>query len=79
MGAVGTVRCCGKGPPDAPPLLFPPLLLLSFLLPQNDINEPADERQRERRPGQNVGVAELCAGVRGHHGVDDPPAHHKHT
>lgn len=54
----------------------------SFSLPENDVDESADERQRERHPGQDVGVAE---GVRlrnplgTHDGVDDGAAHHKQT
>lgn len=63
------------------PLLSSSLLRLSFLLPQDDINEAADETEREGHPGQHVGVAELRPGsiIRTHHGVDDRPAHHKHT
>lgn len=78
LWAVGTVRCCCKGHPNYPSSFTP---LLSFLLPQDDINEAADETERESHPGQHVGVAELCAGtiIRTHHGVDDRPAHHKHT
>lgn len=41
------------------PLLFSPPLPFSFLLPQDDINEAADETQRESHPGQHVGVAEF--------------------
>ncbi|TNN71528.1 Heparan sulfate glucosamine 3-O-sulfotransferase 3A1 [Liparis tanakae] len=38
----------------------------------DDINEPADETQRESHPGQHISVAELNAGsiVRTHHGCD---------
>lgn len=52
----------------------------SFSLPQDDIDESADQRQREGHPRQDVRVAE---GVRAHHPllahhrVDDGSAHHK--
>lgn len=66
---------------DTPLLLFGPLLPLSFLLSQDDINEAADETEREGHPGQHVGVAELHPRhlLRTHHGVDDGRAHHKHA
>lgn len=64
---------------DTPLLLFGPPL--SFFLPQDDIDEAADEAEREGHPGQHVGVAELSPGplVWTHHGVDDGRAHHKHA
>lgn len=64
---------------DTPLLLFGPPL--SFFLSQDDINEAADEAEREGHPGQHVGEAELNAGlfVWTHHGVDDGRAHHKHA
>lgn len=64
---------------DTPLLLFGPPL--SFFLSQDDINEAADEAEREGHPGQHVGVAELSPGpfVRTHHGVDDGRAHHEHA
>lgn len=64
---------------DAPLLLVGPPL--SFFLSQDDINEAADEAEREGHPGQHVGVAVLSPGplVRTHHGVDDGRAHHKHA
>lgn len=63
------------------PLFSSPPLLLSFFLPQDDINEAADETERESHPGQHVGVAILITGsiIWMHHGVDDRSAHHKHT
>lgn len=80
LWAVGTVRCCGEGV-SLPPLLVSPLLPVSFFLPQDDINEATDERERESYPGQHIGVAELCARavIGTHHGVDDRRAHHKQT
>lgn len=80
LWAVGTVRCCGKGS-EYFPLFFIPLLLLSFFLSQDDVNEAADERERESNPGQDVSVAEAYAGniIWTHHSVDDRPAHHKQT
>lgn len=64
---------------DTPLLLFGPPL--SFFLPQDDIDEAADEAEREGHPGQHVGVAELSPRplVWTHHGVDDGRAHHKHA
>lgn len=54
----------------------------SFSLPQDDIDESADQRQREGHPRQDVGVAEgvcLRHPVRTHHRVDDGSAHHEQT
>lgn len=54
----------------------------SFSLPQDDVDESADERQREGNPGQDVGVAEAALArepVRTHHRVDDGATHHKQT
>lgn len=54
----------------------------SFSLPQDDIDESADQRQREGHPRQDVGVAEedcLRHPIRTHHCVDDGSAHHKQT
>lgn len=51
----------------------------SFLLPQDDVNEAADETERERHPGHHVGIAKLRGVVRTHHRVDDGGAHHKHA
>lgn len=51
----------------------------SFLLPQDDVNEAADEAEGERHPGHHVGVAEIRAVVRIHHRVDDGGAHHEHA
>lgn len=81
LWAVGTVRCCSRWGYPHSPSSFAPLLLLSFFLPQDDINETADEREREGHPGQHVRVAELrpFAVVRAHHGVDDCSAHHEHA
>lgn len=66
---------------DTPLLLCGPPLPLSFFLSQDDINEAADEAEREGHPGQHVGVAKLHPGpfVRTHHGVDDGGGHHKHA
>lgn len=63
------------------PSSFPPPLCLSFFLPQHDINEAADETERESHPSQHIGVTELCPGsiIWTHHGVDDRPAHHEHA
>lgn len=52
----------------------------SFSLPQDDVDEAADERQREGHPRQDVGVAEgvyLRHPLRTHHRVDDGAAHHE--
>lgn len=54
----------------------------SFSLPQDDIDESADQRQREGHPRQDVGVAEGALPgnpLRTHHRVDDGSAHHKQT
>ncbi len=54
----------------------------SFSLPQDDIDESADKRQREGNPCQDVGVAEdICIRhpIRTHHRVDDGPTHHEQT
>jgi len=54
----------------------------SFSLSQDDIDESADQRQREGHPRQDVGVAEgvcLRHPLRTHHRVDDGSAHHKQT
>ena len=54
----------------------------SFSLPQDDIDESADQRQREGHPRQDVGIAEgvcLRHPVRTHHRVDDGSAHHEQT
>lgn len=54
----------------------------SFSLPQDDIDESADQRQGEGHPRQDVGEAEgvcLRHPIRTHHRVDDSPAHHKQT
>lgn len=54
----------------------------SFSLPQDDVDEAADERQREGHPRQDVGVAEgvyLRHPLRTHHRVDDGAAHHEQT
>lgn len=54
----------------------------SFSLPQDDIDESADQRQREGDPRQDVGVAEgvlLWHPLRTHHRVDDGAAHHEQT
>lgn len=54
-------------------------LRCSFLLPQDDVNEAADEAEGERHPGHHVGVAIIRAIVRTHHRVDDGGAHHEHA
>lgn len=54
----------------------------SFSLPQDDIDESADQRQREGNPRQDVGVAEgvfVRHPLRTHHRVDDGSAHHEQT
>lgn len=54
----------------------------SFSLPQDDVDESADERQREGDPRQDVGVAEgvrFRHPLRTHHRVDDGSAHHEQT
>lgn len=54
----------------------------SFSLPQNDVDQSAEQRQREGDPGQDVGVAEAALfrePIRTHHRVDDGAAHHKQT
>lgn len=54
----------------------------SFSLPQDDIDESADQRQREGHPRQDVGVAEGVGPrhpLRTHHRVDDGAAHHEQT
>lgn len=54
----------------------------SFSLPQDDIDESADQRQREGHPRQDVGVAEGALPghpLRTHHRVDDGSAHHEQT
>lgn len=54
----------------------------SFSLPQNDIDESADQRQGEGHPRQDVGVAEgvrLRHPLMTHDRVDDGRAHHKQT
>lgn len=54
----------------------------SFSLPQDDVDQSADEGQRESHPGQDVGVAEgglVGEPLRTHHRVDDGTAHHKQT
>lgn len=54
----------------------------SFSLPQDDIDESADQCQREGHPRQDVGVAEgvfLWHPPRTHHCVDDGSAHHEQT
>lgn len=54
----------------------------SFSLPQDDVDESADQRQREGDPRQDVGVAEgahLRHPVRTHHRIDDGSAHHEQT
>lgn len=54
----------------------------SFSLSQDDIDESADQCQREGHPRQDVGVAEgVCARhpLWTHHSVDDGSAHHKQT
>lgn len=55
----------------------------SFSLPQDDIDESADQRQREGHPCQDVAVAEgwlrNLHPPRTHHRVDDSSAHHEQT
>lgn len=54
----------------------------SFSLPQDDVDESADERQREGDPRQDVGVPEgvrIRHPLRTHHRVDDGSAHHEQT
>lgn len=54
----------------------------SFSLPQDDIDESADQRQGEGHPRQDVGVAKwisLRHPFWTHHRVDDGSAHHKQT
>ena len=54
----------------------------SFSLSQDDIDESADQRQREGHPRQDVGVAKgVCLHHPGrtHHRIDDGSAHHKQT
>lgn len=75
LWAVGTVR---RSPPGGPPPLSS-RPRASFLLPQDDVNEAADETEGERHPGHHVGVAKLRGVVRTHHRVDDGGAHHKHA
>jgi len=57
-------------------------LMVSFSLPQDDIDESADQRQREGNPRQDVGIAK-CRRPRQplvtHHRVDDGATHHKQT
>lgn len=61
------------------------MLSLSFLLPQDNINEPTDKRQGECHPSQNVGIAVrhwlLCLDfvIMTHYSVDDSRTHHKQT
>lgn len=73
LWAVGTVR---RSPPGGG---VGGGLRPSFLLPQDDVNEAADETERERHPGHHVGIAKLRGVVRTHHRVDDGGAHHKHA
>lgn len=54
----------------------------SFSLPQDDVDEAADQRQGEGHPRQDVGVAEgvyLRHPLWTHHRVDDGAAHHEQT
>lgn len=54
----------------------------SFSLPQDDVDESADQRQGEGHPRQDVGVAEgvrIQHPVRTRHRVDDGAAHHEQT
>jgi len=78
LWAVGTVRCSLIGVSGDPSSL--PVDLL-FSLPQDNVNEAADEGEREGHPGQHVGVAEGRTRllVRTHHSVDDGPTHHEQT
>lgn len=51
-----------------------------FSLPQNDVDQSAEQGQRERDPGQDVAVAEaalLREPIRTQHCVDDGATHHK--
>lgn len=55
---------------------------LSFFLPQDNVNDATDERERESQPGQDEGVSvtiTLVFPLWTHHRVDDGPAHHKQT
>lgn len=86
LWAVGTVRRSplggGVGGRWGRGLSFAPLssrLSRSFLLPQHDVNEAADEAEGEGHPGHHVGVAKLRAVVRTHDRVDDGGAHHEHA
>lgn len=54
----------------------------SFSLPQDDVDESADQRQREGNPRQDVGVAKFIwphHPFLTHHRVDDGSAHHEQT
>lgn len=54
----------------------------SFSLPQDDIDEAADQRQREGHPRQDVGEAEgvyLRHPLGTHHRVDNGSTHHEQT
>lgn len=57
----------------------PPQAGLSFSFPQDDVDEAADQAEREGYPGQDVGVAEVCPRVwlGAHHCVDDGSTHHE--
>lgn len=77
LWAVGTVRRSPPGGGGPPPLSS--RLRHSFLLPQDDVNEAADEAEGERHPGHHVGIAKLHRVVWTHHRVDDGSAHHKHA
>lgn len=55
---------------------------LSFFLPQDNVNEATDERERESQPGQDEGVSVsiiLIFPLWTHHRINDGPAHHKQT
>lgn len=55
---------------------------LSFFLPQDNVNEATDEREREGQPGQDESVTvrlTVIFPLWTHHRVDDGPAHHEQT
>lgn len=66
----------------APPGLNWETTQSSFSLPQDDVDQSAEQCQREGGPGQDVAVAEdalLREPIRTQHCVDDGAAHHKQT